>query len=58
MATHEETRKEKLAVSYDFSGIGADVAQAYRAYYRGETKGVKKNLLQIITKLEKIRKRI
>ena len=58
MGTHEENRKEKLNVSYDLFGIGADVCQLARAYLRGESKGVRKNISQIITKLEKIRKRI
>lgn len=58
MATHEEIRKEKIDVLYNFSGISADVNQAARAYIRGEPKGVKRNISQIISKLEKIRKRI
>ena len=56
--THEETRKEKIDVLYNFSGLSADVNQMARAYIRGESKGVKKNLSQMIIKLEKIRKRI
>ncbi len=58
MATHDEIRQEKIDVLYNFSGISADVNQAARAYIRGEPKGVKKNISQIISKLEKIRKRI
>lgn len=58
MATHEENRKEKLDISYDMFGMGADVCQMARAYLRGESKGVKKNITQMVTKLEKIRKRI
>jgi len=58
MATHEETRKEKLAISYDLFGICADVAQLARAYFRSESKGVSENISQIINKLENIRKRI
>lgn len=58
MATHEENRKEKIDVLYNFSGISADVNQAARAYIRGEAKGIKRNISQIITKLEKIQKRI
>jgi len=58
MASHEESRKEKIDVLYEISGISADVNQIGRAYIRGEPKGVKKNILQIIAKLEKIRKRI
>ncbi len=56
--SHEESRKEKIDVLYNLSGISADVNQAARAYIRGESKGVKKNISQIISKLEKIRKRI
>ena len=58
MVTHEETRKEKIDILYNLSGISADVNQMARAYIRGESKGVKKNLSQMIIKLEKIRKRI
>ena len=58
MATHEESRKEKIDVLYNISGISADVNQMGRAYIRGEAKGVKKNISQIISKLEKIRKKI
>lgn len=42
MTTHEETRKEKLDVSYNLFGIGADVCQLSRAYLRNEQKGVSK----------------
>jgi len=58
MATHEETRKEKIDVLYNLSGISADVNQMARAYIRGESKGIKKNISQIISKLEQVRKRI
>jgi len=58
MATHEEVRKEKLDVVYVLFGIAADVSQLARAYLRSETKGVNRNITQIIRKLEKIRKRI
>ena len=58
MTTHEETRKEKIDVLYILSGISADVNQMARAHIRGEIKGVKRNISQIITKLEKIRKKI
>jgi len=58
MATHDENRKERLDVSYILFGIGADVCQMARAYLRGESKGVRKNVSQIITKLETVRKRI
>jgi len=58
MTTHEETRKEKLDVAYDLFGIGADVSQLARAYFRNESKGMSKNVTQIIRKLESISKRL
>jgi len=58
MVTHEETRKEKIDVLYNISGISADVNQMGRAYIRGEAKGVRKNISQIISKLEKVSKKI
>lgn len=58
MATHDESRKEKLDVCYILFGISADVCQLARANLRGEAKGVSKNITQIVTKLEKIRKRL
>lgn len=58
MATHDENRKEKLDVSYDLFGMAADVCQMARAYLRGEKDGVRKNISQMIIKLEKVRKRI
>lgn len=58
METHEENRKEKLDVSYALFGMGADVCQMARAYLRGESGGVRKNISQMIIKLEKVRKRI
>jgi len=58
MTTHEETRKIKLDVSYDLFGICADIAQLARAYLRNESKGVSKNITQIINKLENVGKRI
>jgi len=56
MKSHEESRKEKLDVMYTLSGIVADVAQLGRAYLRGDTRGMKTNILQIIRKLEKVTK--
>ena len=56
MKTHEVTRKEKITLLYTLSGLSADVNQLARAYIRGENKGVKKNISQMIIKLEKIRK--
>jgi len=58
MPPHDETRKEKLEVVYLLDGISADVSQLSRAYIRGENKGVRRNIVQIITQLEKIQKRI
>jgi len=58
MATHDEGRKEKLDVAYTLFGIAADICQLARAYLRRDIKGVKRNISQTISKLEKIRKRI
>ncbi len=58
MPTHWESCKEKLDISYILFGISADVAQLVRAFIRGEANGIKRNITQIISKLEKIRKRI
>jgi len=58
MTTHEEIRKEKLDVSYNLFGIGADVCQLARAYLRSESKGMSKNITQIIHKLESVCKRL
>lgn len=58
MGTHQETNREKLDIVYQFLGISADAAQCARAYIRGEPKGVKKNISQIIVKLDKIHKRV
>ena len=52
---HDKCR-EKLDVAYILSGISADVAQLFRAYIRNEKKGMKKNIKQIIKKLEKLTK--
>lgn len=48
--------REKFSVTYVIAGINADVAQLGRAYLRGDKRGMKKNVTQIIKKLEKIRK--
>lgn len=58
MGTHWEVCKEKLDVVYVLFGIAADVSQLARSYIRGENKGVKRNITQIISKLDKIHKRI
>lgn len=58
MNSYEKRLKEKLDVSYDLHGISADANQLARANLRNEPKGVRKNISQMITKLEKIRKRI
>lgn len=47
--------REKLAVSYDIAGIATDVTQLGRAYLRSDSRGMKKNVTQIIKKLEKVR---
>lgn len=58
MGSHWEICREKLDVTYTLFGIAADVSQLARAYIRGENKGVKRNITQMISKLEKIRKRL
>lgn len=58
MGTHWQACRDKLDVTYTLFGIGADVCQLARSYIRSESKGVKRNITQIINKLEKIRKRI
>jgi len=48
--------REKISVAYNIAGINADVAQLGRAYLRGDNRGMKTNITQIIKKLEKVRK--
>ena len=54
---HERCR-EKLDIAYTLLGISADVSQLARSYLRNERKGVKRNITQIIKKLEKIKKMV
>jgi len=58
MGIREENLREKLAVTYDLAGIVADTAQFLRAYQRGESKGKKENIQQIISKWERVIKRL
>jgi len=58
MATNSKINKEKIEVSYVIFGLSADMSQMGRAYLRRDPRGVRKNITQIITKLEKIRKKI
>lgn len=51
-----EKYREKLSISYDIAGIAADVTQLGRAYLRSDSRGMKKNVAQIIRKLEKVKK--
>lgn len=51
-----EKARKKLDVAYTISGINADIAQLGRAYLRGDKKGMKTNVTQIVKKLEKVRK--
>lgn len=53
-----ERYREKLDISYTLAGIQADVGQLLRAYLRGDSRGKKKNVKQIIRKLDKIHDRI
>ncbi len=50
--------REKLDVSYTLAGLTADVSQLHRAYLKGNSKGKKKNIKQMIRKLEMISKMI
>ncbi len=51
-----EKYRKKLDVSYVIAGISSDVAQLLRAYMRNDSRGMKKNISQIIKKLEKVSK--
>ena len=46
---------QPTSIVYALFGISADVAQLARAHLRGEKDGVKKNIEQIIEKLENIK---
>lgn len=50
-----EKYREKLFVIYDIAGIAADVNQLLRAYIRSDSRGIKKNISQIIKKLERVK---
>ena len=45
--------KEQIECSYLIEGIAIDFLQLNRTLIRGETKGVKSNLDQILVKIEK-----
>ena len=47
--------REKICVAYTIAGVNADVGQMSRAYLRGDKRGMKNNISQIIKKLEKVR---
>lgn len=51
-----EKYREKFDTSYTLAGITADVAQLERAYLRGDSRGMKRNVTQIIRKLDKVKK--
>jgi len=51
-----EKARKKITISYILSGITADVAQLERAHIKSNSKGQKRNVTQIIKKLEKYRK--
>lgn len=51
-----EKYREKFETSYILAGITADVAQLERAYLRSDARGMKRNVTQIIRKLEKVKK--
>lgn len=50
-----ERYKKKLEIAYNISGVCADLNQLLRAYMRSDSKGMKKNISQIIKKLEKVK---
>ena len=54
MGVRYDKCKQLIANSYVLFGIIADMAQLARAMHRGEGKGVKRNLKQIIKKLDKL----
>ena len=54
MGVRHDKCKQLQANSYVLHGIEADIAQLARAMYRSERKGVKKNIKQIIKKLDKL----
>jgi len=48
------TYKEKNKAQYDLEGLAIDILQASRALARGNNKGVKRNVKQIVSKLNVI----
>ena len=50
-----EKYRKKLGVIYEIVGIAADVNQLLRAYIRSDSRGIKKNISQIIKKLERVK---
>ena len=56
MKRHIKPTKERLDNIYILFGISADIAQLTRAYLRGDSRGVNRNINQMIKKLQKIKK--
>ena len=54
MGIREKKHKYKFDALYILAGITADVSQLTRAFMRGEKKGVKRNIRQIIKKLDNL----
>lgn len=54
MGINHEKCKEKIDVCYQLFGIATDVTQLAKAYIRGDTRTIKRNIKQIIRKLEKV----
>lgn len=55
MTSHLEKCRQKLKDAYVLAGLTADVAQLCRAHLRDDSKGVKRNIDQIIKKLGKVK---
>lgn len=54
MGINAEKCREKVEVCYVLFGIATDVTQLAKAYIRSDTRTIKRNVKQIIKKLEKV----
>lgn len=54
MGINADKCREKVEICYDLFGIATDVTQLAKAYIRGDSRTLKRNINQIIKKLEKI----
>ncbi len=50
--------EDQTDVVYELAGISADANQCSRYFIRSDTKGVKKNISQMIAKLQKIKDKL